>query len=287
MADSAPPTPEPKGREAGFAVDEEGWVVGAYLVGDPMAEEAVCIAADAAGWRAPGVRRFARKLATRGGALVVIPDLHRGDTWYGDPAPVARAGADFDSWAAAHPAERVASDIAFVIAALRERGAKRVSVVGMGWGARAVISLLLSSLEASGAAACGGGVDEERGDNASSANTVDAAAVVCALGVDASAVAAAAKAVARAKKAPLVFVWGGGDAAAAATACEVVATKEGAPGLGVGLSWVTSRTFPQQSEDFAFAPSQCEGDEDEECVDEAAAAKLVLDCCTFGGSVKR
>ena len=111
-------------------------MVGAYLVGDPSAADAVLVAADAPGWRAPGVRRFARLLHRASGALVVVPDLARGDTWYGDPDPAKRTREKtFAEWRGGHPAERIAADAAAVGVALRERGATRVAAVGVGMGA--------------------------------------------------------------------------------------------------------------------------------------------------------
>jgi hypothetical protein len=113
------------------------------LVGDPSAADAVVVAADAPGWRAPGVRRFARLLHRQSGALVVVPDLARGDTWYGDPDPAKRTKEKtFLEWRRGHPAERVAADAAAVGVALRERGATRVAAVGVGSGAGAVAALL-------------------------------------------------------------------------------------------------------------------------------------------------
>jgi dienelactone hydrolase len=226
----------------------QGWVVGAYLVGDAAAEEVVCVAADAAGWRAPGVRRFARRLAARG-ALVVTPDLWRGDTWYGDPSPSAReSNPDFDAWAAGHPVEKIASDMAAVMTALRECGAKRVSVVGMGLGAGAVVSLLAKDAAADEACTAG--------------------AVVCPLGVAAAAAASAAAA-----SAPVVFVWGGGDAVAAAAA-EAEAAMEAAAGEAAAGKWA-SRVFASQDAHFAFWP---DGEGEDGCADEEeAAAALVLE----------
>ena len=224
----------------------QGWVVGAYLVGDAEAEDVVCVAADAPGWRAPGVRRFARRLAARG-ALVVTPDLWRGDTWYGDPAPVDRAkNKAFKGWASGHPTEKVASDLMAVMEALLERGAKRVSVVGMGLGAGAVVHLL--SRENPPAVAHAG-------------------AVVCPIGVDAAAAAQAA-----AGMVPTVFVWGGGDAAAEAAA-EAEKAMEGAAGEAGQGKWA-AKVFADQDAHFAFAARERE---DEECADEAAAADLVLE----------
>ena len=90
-------------------------MVGAYLVGDPSAADAVLVAADAPGWRAPGIRRFARLLHRVSGALVVVPDLARGDTWYGDPDPAKRTREKtFAEWRGGHPAERIAADAAAI-----------------------------------------------------------------------------------------------------------------------------------------------------------------------------
>jgi len=43
----------------------QGWVVGAYLVGDAAADTAVCVAADAVGWRAPGQGGFSEQALDR------------------------------------------------------------------------------------------------------------------------------------------------------------------------------------------------------------------------------
>ena len=205
------------------------------------------VAADAPGWRAPGARRFARRLAADG-ALVVVPDLHRGDTWYGEPSPDARAkNPDFAGWAEGHAPSRVASDVAAVIAALRERGAKRVAVVGLGMGARGVTTLLADDTD----------------ENA----RADAGAVVCPVGVEPEAAGRAAAA-----EAPVVFVWGGGDDAAAA-AENTEKAAEAAAGTGAAGKWA-SRAFVARQADFAFAPRAGEG---ETCDDEAEAASLVLE----------
>ena len=163
----------------------QGWVVGAYLTGVADSEEVFCVAADAPGWRAPGVRRFARSLAV-GGSLVVVPDLWRGDTWYGEPSPTLRVkDPNYSMWLAGHPIEKASDDMAAVVTALKERGAKRISVVGMGLGAKAVVSLLAKDSEEIEACVAG--------------------ALVCPLGVNTSDAAEAARA-----RVPVLFVWGGG-----------------------------------------------------------------------------
>ena len=190
--------------------------MGAYLVGDPSAADAVVVAADAPGWRAPGVRRFARLLHRASGALVVVPDLARGDTWYGDPDPAKRAREKtFAEWRRGHPAERVAADAAAVGVALRERGATRVAAVGVGSGAGAVAALLgkrAGKDAGSGdAAAREKKKNEEDADDAPTEATMDAGAVACAVHLDAASAGRAA-----ASGVPVLFVWGGGDGAAAA-----------------------------------------------------------------------
>ena len=86
-------------------------------------------------------RAVARRLAADG-TLVVTPDLWRGDMWYGDPSPAARAKTDdFREWARGHRPAKIAADLRAVVAALRERGAERVAVVGLGLGANAVANL--------------------------------------------------------------------------------------------------------------------------------------------------
>ena len=239
-------------------------MVGAYLVGDASAEEVVCVAADAPGWRAPDVRRFARRLAV-GGALVVMPDLWRGDTWYGEPSPTARVkNAGYSEWAVGHPTEKVSSDLAAVMTALRERGAKRISVVGMGLGAGAVVNLLVSQ----------GTTEEEEACPPASA------ALVCPLGVDASAAAEAAR-----SSVPVLFVWGGGDAAAAAAAKAELA-MERSVGESNPSTWA-SRVFTSQDDYFALLPHRggsrdgagvVVGDKEKEQQeeDEVTAAELVL-----------
>ena len=217
-----------------------------------MAEQAIVVAADAPGWRAPGARRFARRLAANG-ALVVTPDLHRGDTWYGEPSPDARAkNPDFAGWAEGHPPSRVASDVAAVITALRERGAKRVAAVGLGMGARGVTTLLAADADA----------------DADANARADAGAVVCPIGVEPEAAGRAAAA-----EAPVVFVWGGGDDAAAA-AEKTEKAAEAAAGTAAAGKWA-SRAFVERQADFAFAPRVGEGETCEE--DEAEAASLVLE----------
>jgi len=118
---------------------------------------------------------------------VVVPDLLRGDVWQGEPAPGRRMGAEFDAWAEGHPAGQSAGDLGAIVIALRERGAKRVSVVGMGWGAGAVEGLREGEAE------------------------VDAAAVVCATCLDSSPAGAAM--VVASTKAPLICLSGVGGGA--------------------------------------------------------------------------
>lgn len=222
-------------------------------MGESSAEDVVCVAADAPGWRAPGVRRFARRLAAKG-ALVVTPDLWRGDTWYGEPSPAARAESeDFREWAKGHPMEKVSSDMAAVMTALRERGAKRVAVVGMGLGAGAVVSLLAKTKKREG-----------EGDEAGV--HVHAGAVVCPVGVVPFLLGEVAK-----SSAPVVFVWGGRSDAARAAAAEAEAAMEKSAGKAAPGKWA-SRVFADQGADFAFAPR----DGGEDCADEVAAAELVL-----------
>ena len=219
-------------------------MVGAYLVGDPSAADAVLVAADAPGWRAPGVRRFARLLHRASGALVVVPDLARGDTWYGDPDPAKRAREKaFAEWRrGSAPAERVAADAAAVGAALRERGAKRVAAVGVGTGAGAVAALL-GKRASDESAGWGGGSGGGGGDDASATKeTMDAGAVACAVDLDAASAGRAA-----ASGVPVLFVWGGGDGATAARkAAEETAEETAAPGR-----W-RSVAFGDAGEHFAF-----------------------------------
>ena len=245
-----PSPPTPPTATAVSVVVAQGWVVGAYLVGDAKAPTAVVLAADAAGWRAPGVRRFARKLA-RDGVLVATPDLWRGDTWHGDPSPSKRGGAAFDQWAKEHPAELAAKDMASVVTALRERGATRVACVGVGWGAGAAAAALLSGQP---------GVD----------GAIDAGAIACPLGVS-------VKTLARAMggTAPCVLVWGGGDAigAAARRAAEEEAGVEAAGKWGF-------KAFEDAGGDFVFA----ERAEGEACAAEDDAAALVMEWALSGAS---
>ena len=226
-------------------------MVGAYLVGDPSAADAVLVAADAPGWRAPGVRRFARLLHRASGALVVVPDLARGDTWYGDPDPAKRAGEGVRGVAPGlSPPERVAADAAAVGAALRERGAKRVAAVGVGTGAGAVAALLgkrasdESAGGGGGGSGGGGGGGGGGGDDASATKeTMDAGAVACAVDLDAASAGRAA-----ASGVPVLFVWGGGDGATAArNAAEETAGAAGAH----GSRW-RSVAFGDADEHFAF-----------------------------------
>jgi len=213
-------------------------VVGAYLVGDPSAADAVLVAADAPGWRAPGVRRFARLLHRASGALVVVPDLARGDTWYGDPDPAKRAREEaFAEWRrGSAPPERVAADAAAVGAALRERGAKRVAAVGVGTGAGAVAALL--GKRASDESAGGGGGS---GGASATKETMDAGAVACAVDLDAASAGRAA-----ASGVPVLFVWGGGDGATAARKAAEETAGVAAPGR-----W-RSVAFGDAGEHFAF-----------------------------------
>jgi hypothetical protein len=213
-------------------------VVGAYLVGDQSAPDAVVVAADAPGWRAPGVRRFARLLHSESNALVVVPDLARGDTWYGDPDPVKRAGdKNFEEWQRGHPAERLAADAAAVGVALRERGATRVAVVGVGTGAGAVAALL--GKKASG--------EEKKSEDeeTKTRETMDAGAVACAVGLDAASASRAAD-----SGVPTLFVWGGG-ASAAQQMEKTNAAAEGNAGESAPRRWRCT-SYPDADEHFAF-----------------------------------
>lgn len=208
-------------------------MVGAYLVGDASASTAVVLCADAPGWRAPGVRQFAELLNKESGALVVVPDLARGDTWYGDADPAARArDANFADWQKGHPPSRVARDIAAIGAALRERGAKRVCVVGVGTGAVPVAELL-------------GRTEKEKSEEPS----MDAGVLACAIGLGASAASDAA-----ASGIPTLFVWGGGDTAAA-RAQAVVTEVETRKTQNKWKSVVAAGA----SEFFVFANEKAEG----------------------------
>ena len=222
-------------------------MVGAFLVGDPSAADAVVVAADAPGWRAPGVRRFARLLHRVSGALVVVPDLARGDTWYGDPDPTKRTREKtFAEWRQGHPAERAAADAAAVGVALRERGATRVAAVGVGTGAGAVAALLAkqTNLARGGSEGSGDGTRETR-DSSSAKETMDAGAVACAVDLDAATAGRAAAA-----GVPLLFVWGGGDGAAAAREA-TAAAAEAAAGAAAPGRW-RSVAFGDAGEHFAF-----------------------------------
>lgn len=243
--------------------------MGAYLVGAADARRAIVVAADAPGWRANGARRFARRLAADG-ALVVTPDLWRGDTWYGDPSPAARAKTDdFREWARGHRPAKIAADLRAVVAALRERGAERVAVVGLGLGANAVANLAAAGneageerVEASAETAretttpASSAAADRRGDAHS------ACALVCAMDLDAVAAGETAAA-----KPPALFVWGGGEEQDAARAAIDFIAEERAGDAEEG-KWA-SEAFADAAADFAFAE---EGDE----AAERAAAELVL-----------
>lgn len=252
-------------------------MVGAYLVGDPSAADAVVVAADAPGWRAPGVRRFARLLHRASGALVVVPDLARGDTWYGDPDPAKRTKEKtFLEWRRGHPAERVAADAAAVGVALRERGATRVAAVGVGSGAGAVAALL--GKRAGKDAGSGDGAAREKKKNEDDADgaptdaTMDAGAVACAVHLDAASAGRAA-----ASGVPVLFVWGGGDGAAAAKEATDAAAEEtagaSAPAGGDATAknlW-RSVSFGDADEHFCFfgADAGAADDADARVVDAA------------------
>ena len=104
-------------------------MVGAYLVGDPSAADRCW--SPRTGWRAPGVRRFARLLPRfrRAGRS---PTRARGHVC-GDPDPPAGEEGVRGGRRGSAPAERVAADAAGW-RGLRERGAKRVAAVGVGTG---------------------------------------------------------------------------------------------------------------------------------------------------------
>ena len=214
-------------------------MVGAYLVGDASAADAAVVAADAPGWRAPGVRRFARLLHRASGALVVVPDLARGDTWYGDPDPAKRTREKtFAEWRGGHPAERIAADAAAVGVALRERGATRVAAVGVGMGAGAVAALLGKRTNDRGS---GDGPGSRTSSGEPTKETMDAGAVACAVDLDAASAGRAA-----ASGVPVLFVWGGGDSAAAARKAAEETAGVAAPGR-----W-RSVAFGDAGEHFAF-----------------------------------
>lgn len=221
-------------------------------MGDARAATAVVIAADAPGWRAPGVRRFARLLHKNSNALVVVPDLARGDTWYGDPDPAKRAGdKKFAEWQKGHPATRVAADAAAVGVALRERGATRVGVVGVGTGANAVAALL-------------GETDKnEKKKSDDTRETADVGVILCPIGLDVNVASDAASSVT-----PTMFVWGGGEGTqnqeAFTTRCATTSKTEN--------KW-KSKTFPSAPEFFAFAGESDDAVGD----DELANAKVIAE----------
>ena len=247
--------------------------MGAYLVGAADARRAIVVAADAPGWRAKGARRFARRLAADG-TLVVTPDLWRGDTWYGDPSPAARAKTDdFREWARGHRPANAAADLRAVVAALRERGAERVAVVGLGLGANAVANLAAAGNEAGEekVEASAETTRETTTPEASPASSASAdrrgdahsaCALVCAMDLDAVAAGETAAA-----KPPALFVWGGGEEQDAARVAIEFIAEERAGDAEEG-KWA-SEAFADAAADFAFAE---EGDE----AAERAAAELVL-----------
>ena len=76
----------------------------------------------------------------------------------------------------------------------------------------------------------------------------------------------------------MVFVWGGRGDAAAAAAAEAEAAMERAAGEAAPGKWAT-HVFSNEDEHFAFFPG-ADGEDEEGCADEAAAAELVLEWMT-------
>ena len=227
-------------------------------MGAPDADDAVCVVPDAPGWRATGARWLARRLS-ESGSVVCMPDVMRGDVC-SDEAAAARDGDSFREWAAGHQLERVVSDILAVVSALRERGARRVSLVGLGWGAKAALAA------------------------AAREGTCDTTAAVCPEGtVPEDAIAAAAKA-------PLALLWAGSDDDNLALAGDVEGRLMEAADVGGAHRWV-SRPFPDEPHGFAYAARGAgnDGAMDEGGYDEASpgaeeAAVMLLEWTSTASS---
>ena len=168
------------------------------------------------------------------------------------PDPAKRAGdKKFAEWQKGHPATRVAADAAAVGVALRERGATRVGVVGVGTGANAVAALL-------------GETDKnEKKKSDDTRETADVGVILCPIGLDVNVASDAASSVT-----PTMFVWGGGEGTqnqeAFTTRCATTSKTEN--------KW-KSKTFPSAPEFFAFAGESDDAVGD----DELANAKVIAE----------
>jgi dienelactone hydrolase len=138
----------PTGKEAGFEVDADGHVIGAYLTGEVVGPSGrlILLIPDCFGWRLPQTRRLADVLASSLSGLVCLPDVHRGSAL--DEyvcADTLKGASAFREWYSSNAPARVVSDLASVLDALGPaKDIKQLVIVGLGWGGRFGLELLAS-----------------------------------------------------------------------------------------------------------------------------------------------
>ncbi|KAI4342778.1 hypothetical protein MLD38_027362 [Melastoma candidum] len=107
-----------------------------YITGSPDSNLAVLLLADAFGFEAPKLRKFADRVASAG-FLVVVPDF-----FYGDAVdPEKRHELDRDAWLKSHSPDKGSEDAVRVIMALKSKGVSAVGAAGFCWGGMTLAKL--------------------------------------------------------------------------------------------------------------------------------------------------
>eukprot|EP00968_Pinguiococcus_pyrenoidosus_P002621 scaffold146_cov265-Pinguiococcus_pyrenoidosus.AAC.18 len=99
--------------------------------------------ADVYGWRSAAMRSAADRLARECGAITLVPDLFRGESWPGGQPP---GGDVYEAWRRGHPGDRVAADIEDTVrAAVEAYKADSVGLVGFCYGGGRVLEALAAA----------------------------------------------------------------------------------------------------------------------------------------------
>ncbi|KAI4304103.1 hypothetical protein MLD38_039659 [Melastoma candidum] len=107
-----------------------------YITGPPDSNLAVLLLADAFGFEAPKLRKFADRVASAG-FLVVVPDFFYGDAV--DPENLHKFNRD--AWLKSHSPDKGSEDAVRVITALKSKGVSAVGAAGFCWGGMTLAKL--------------------------------------------------------------------------------------------------------------------------------------------------
>lgn len=136
--DMVPAEPELDAREVELEPGRGAYLTEEVQEGSPRPARAVVLLPDATGFRGP-IRRFADRLAIFCFALVLVPDLYRGDTWSSQPIP----SDDYATWLSGLPPQRVEGDLYDWTIYLRaDHQVRPVVLAGTGLGAELVLRAL-------------------------------------------------------------------------------------------------------------------------------------------------